>query len=43
MNGKHTGNSASPIENGICAKPSEKCDDCRRKFWLAEVKNAETK
>ena len=31
------------IENGICAKPSEKCDDCRRKFWLAEVKNAETK
>lgn len=26
------------IENGICANPSEKCDDCRRKFWLAEVK-----
>lgn len=25
-------------ENGLCANPSEKCDDCRRKFWLAEVK-----
>lgn len=24
-------------EDGSCANPSEKCDDCRRKFWLAEV------
>ena len=24
-------------EEGLCANPSEKCDDCRRKFWLAEV------
>lgn len=24
-------------KNGLCANPSEKCDDCRRKFWLAEV------
>lgn len=26
------------IENGICANPSKKCVECRRKFWLAEVK-----
>ena len=24
-------------EDGSCANPSEKCDDCRREFWLAEV------
>lgn len=24
-------------EDGSCANPSEKCDDCRRKFWLAEA------
>ena len=24
-------------EDGSCANPSEKCDNCRRKFWLAEV------
>ena len=24
-------------EDGSCANPSEKCDDCRRKFWLTEV------
>ena len=24
-------------KNGLCANPSEKCNDCRRKFWLAEV------
>ena len=24
-------------KNGICANSSEKCDDCCRKFWLAEV------
>ena len=24
-------------KNGLCANPSEKCDDCCRKFWLAEV------
>ena len=30
-------------EDGSCANPSEKCDDCRREFWLAEVENAETK
>lgn len=24
-------------EDDSCANPSEKCDDCRRKFWLAEV------
>ena len=26
-------------EDGSCADPSEKCDDCRRKFWLAEVED----
>ena len=24
-------------EDGSCANPSEKCDDCRREFWSAEV------
>lgn len=24
-------------KNGLCANPFEKCNDCRRKFWLAEV------
>ena len=24
-------------EEGLCANPSKKCDDCRREFWLAEV------
>lgn len=24
-------------EEGLCAYPSRKCDDCRREFWLAEV------
>ena len=24
-------------EDGSCANPSEKCDDCRREFWLAEA------
>lgn len=24
-------------KNGLCADPTEKCDDCCRKFWLAEV------
>lgn len=24
-------------EDGSCANPSEKCDDCRREFWLTEV------
>lgn len=24
-------------KNGLCANSSEKCDDCCRKFWLAEV------
>lgn len=27
-------------EDGSCANPSEKCDDCRREFWLAEVEDA---
>lgn len=27
-------------EDGSCANPSEKCDDCRRKFWLTEVEDA---
>ena len=26
-------------KNGICANSSEKCDDCCRKFWLAEVED----
>lgn len=30
-------------ENGSCVSCSRKCGDCRRKFWLAEVENAETK
>ena len=30
-------------ENDSCVSCSRKCDDCRRKFWLAEVENAEAK
>lgn len=26
-------------ENDSCVSCSRKCDDCRRKFWLAEVEN----
>ena len=26
-------------EDGSCANPSKKCDNCRRKFWLAEVED----
>lgn len=30
-------------ENDSCVACIRTCDDCRRKFWLAEVENAEAK
>lgn len=27
-------------EEGLCANSPEKCADCRRRFWLAEVEDA---